>query len=231
MTDRRTYAREYARRKRNERWAAAAESETLCPRSLGNGHPCNYPLENRVVDRRTVPFCAQCDRKARGICIDCKTEPVEGLARKALRCALCKKFERAAAEDRWRKRHPGKVRQQWRARKRRLLADPVKRADELSRKKAWRLANPTRKKKYAKAYNRSESARAYQRAYRARKGAERASAERERLRRVRRGETVTHACVGCGAAIAGRPKKCEDCRARSVRAGRAVLFAHAEAAA
>lgn len=222
--DRKTYAREYARRARGKAWLQKAESATKCPRSLANGRRCKWPLENRMVNGVTEPFCAQCDRKARGICIDCKSAPVYGQIRKALRCQTCAKLERAAAEDRWKKRHPGTVRRQWHKRKKRLLANPDLRARELERKRAWRLAMPTKKAKYNRQWAQTERARAYQKEYRARYRALRADVERERQRRLRRGEIVTHACLGCRTPIRGRPKMCPTCKQKQMKEARALLM-------
>lgn len=223
MTSRRTYQREYARRRRKARWARHAEAVTHCPAMLGNRKPCRWPLENRLIGGVTVPFCAQCDRKARGVCIDCQRAPVAGTVGKALRCAGCKKLEGAAALDRYRKRHPGKIRQQWKRRKRRLLADPAARQAVLDRKRLWRLASPAAVKRHKLADNRSPRARAYQQAYRERMRQARAAQELDRYHQRRRGETITHPCVKCGAAITGRPKKCDACRQADYRAARAAL--------
>ncbi len=223
MIDRRTYAREYARKRRRQRWAERAAAAEKCPANLGRGRPCRWPLESRVVAGHTVPFCAQCDRKARGVCIDCKAAPVNGTARKALRCRACAKLERFAAQARYRKRHPGRVRAKWRARLKRLMADPEAHAKRIAAGKLWRLANPKKKAAYAKAWNQSATARAYHAEYRAKWSAERRERERERARLRKQGVVLSHPCVACGASITGRPKKCEACaRAAYVHARHAL---------
>lgn len=215
-------SRVYAERCRDKKWARAAMALSRCPRMLARGHPCRERLGSRVVAGETVPFCPRCDLKRRGICIDCKREPVEGTARKALRCGACKKLERGIAELRWRKRHPGKVKAQWR-RRRKVLRATGKYEQMLLHKKLWRLANPKAKARYAKAYNASEHAREYQRQRRARLGPEKRALERERLRLRKLGIVMTHPCVDCGAPISGRPKKCTACAQGTYRRARAIL--------
>jgi len=200
-----------------------AEAETLCPALLGNNKPCRWPLQSRLVGGVTVPFCAQCDRKARGVCIDCKAEPVVGTFGKALRCGGCRKLERMAAGQRFKDRHPGKIRAQWRRRKRRLLADPVARQASLERKRLWRLASPKAKRRYAKQWNESPTAKAYHKAYREARRETLAAKAREYGAAVARGETPTHPCVTCGAPVAGRAKKCEPCRTAAYQMARAAL--------
>jgi len=213
----------YAARRRREQWIAKAESRTTCPAVLGNRVKCGWPLENRLVNGVTEPFCPQCDRKRRGICLDCKSERVDGTPGKALRCRHCAKLEHVAAENRWRKKHPGKVRQQWRRRREKMRADGSYAAKVLERKKLWRLAMPTRVREHKKKWNSSEHARQYQRDYRARMAEERRTRERERCRMRARGLTMTHPCTSCGVELTGRPKKCETCRRRDFRAARAIL--------
>ncbi|MBW7934495.1 MAG: hypothetical protein H3C62_13005 [Gemmatimonadaceae bacterium] len=196
---------------------------THCHRLLTRGLRCGERLGNRRVNGVTVPFCARCDCKRRGICVDCRRAPVDGTPNKAVRCAACRKLETTEAQRRYAKRHPGKKRAQWRRRKRRLLADPALRARELERKKLWRLANPAKKKRWAAQYNHSESARRYQRRYRAEHAAEHRAQERERQALRRRGVAPTHPCVSCGVALTGRAKKCEPCANAIYRHARAVL--------
>lgn len=222
-----TYHREYARRKRHAQWLAAAALAEHCPATLARGVPCGWPLESRFVAGQTVPFCAQCDRKARGICLDCQTEPVYGRPRSALRCAACKKLALAAAEDRWRAQHPETVKAAWARRKARLLADPETYAAVTARKRLWRKANPTRVKKHKQKNHTSDRAREYYAAYRAAHRAEIAARQRERERLVRRGERPTHPCVDCQTPISGRAKKCDPCKRAAFVRARAILTGRA----
>lgn len=217
--DRRTYAREYARKRRRARWTEIAMNSERCPAMLGNKKPCRAPLQNRGG----TPFCPRCDLKARGLCIDCGTAPVDGEPRKALRCRTCKKLERAAAEDRWKKKHPGRVKAQWKRRKRRWQERPEEHAEALKRKRLWRQANPTRVRNSKGAWGRSAAARAYQKAYRARLSAERRERERERARLRKLGIIMTHPCTGCGAPLTGRSKKCDGCIRSAFTKARAIL--------
>ena len=214
--------RVYAERARDRKWVAAAMKSTRCPRMLARGHRCSERLQNRLIEGQTMPFCPRCDLKRRGICIDCKTEPVDGAIRKALRCAACKKLERGVAELRWRTRHPGKVRQQWK-RRRKMLRATGQYETMLERKRLWRLANPKAKARYAHAYSRSEHARVHQAERRLRIGPQKRAVEKERLRLRKLGILMTHPCHDCGTPLTGRPKKCDACRDRCYRAARAIL--------
>lgn len=220
----REYQREYARRKRRGAWLRAAVHAVRCPAMLSNQKPCRWPLTNRLVNGVTTPFCAQCDRKARGICLECRSEPVRGTVGKALRCTACQKRVRHDHAQKYRKRHPGKIRRQWRRRKARMLKNPVLRQAVLERKKLWRLANPKAVRRHKMRDNRTERAREYQKAYRERMRRLRAANELVRYHQRRRGEVVTHPCVKCRAAISGRAKKCEGCRTTEYRAARALLI-------
>jgi hypothetical protein len=170
MTDARTYQREYARKQRDAAWAAQAMHKTLCPRLLARGKPCRAPLESRFVDGATVPFCPQCDRKRRGICIDCRTEPVVGTVGKALRCGACAKIERLAAGDRYKQRHPSRLKKEWLRRKAALEQNPEAHREVLERKRLWRQARPERvaAQKKADALKHADRVAAYHREYRAR---------------------------------------------------------------
>ena len=224
MSDRTTYAREYARERRRQAWAAAAQDVLECPALLARGKPCRWPLASRFVHGETVPFCAQCDRKARGICIDCQVAPVVGTIGKALRCALCRKLENAAAQDRWRHRHPKKVKQMWRRRKAKLQADPAQYEAMLERKRLWRKANPKKVAKHKAKESRSERAQAYYAEYRAKYRERRREQMREYERRKRAGEITSHPCVRCGTSITGRPKKCAPCKQAEYQQARRVLL-------
>lgn len=216
MTYDREKARVYAERWRDKKWAAAAMDATRCPRMLSRGLKCNAPLGSRLVNGETVPFCAQCDAKRRGICIDCRTAPVDGTPRKAVRCAACKKLALLDSLRRYAKRHPAKIKAQWKRRVKRLRKNPAEYQAALDRKKLWRLANPKAKARYAKKSNVSDHAREYQRARRVRIAQEKRDMERERARLRKAGIIMTHPCFDCGAPITGRPKKCAAC-AESVR--------------
>lgn len=221
--DKRTYHREYARRKRREAWAQVAETKERCPAMLANQRRCGWRLENRLVAGVTVPFCAQCDRKARGICLDCQREPVVGTVGRALRCSGCQVIERYAAQERYHERHPAKRRRQWQRRKKRFLANPELHRAQLERKRLWRQASPKAKARYAKQYNQTESAKRYYKAYReARREHLRAQARMYQAAKAR-GERLTHPCMVCRTPVSGRAKKCDVCRRAQYTAARAAL--------
>lgn len=216
-------ARVYAERSRDKKWRAQAMKQMRCARLLSRNLRCNERLTNRLVGGVTVPFCARCDCKRRGVCVDCRVEPVVGTVHKAIRCARCKRLAQLDNGQRYAKRHPGKIRAQWRRRRKRLRENGGYEA-MLERKKLWRLANPKAKARYAKAYNGSAHALEYQRARRLRIGAEKRAQEKERARLRKLGIEMTHPCHDCGAPITGRPKKCTTCKARAYRAARATLL-------
>jgi hypothetical protein len=208
--DRTTYAREYARRRRDQQWEQDAMRAARCPRWLARGKRCNTLLKSRFVDGETKPWCPTCDCKSRGVCIDCRKAPVDGQPRKALRCALCKKIERQDATRRWVENNPGALKKSWQRRKKRLHADPTQRAQELERKKLWRHARPekVREQKRAYAERNREKLLAYHADYRKRKAAE--IAERERARYyAKHPERPSPTCRVCGVAVpydgVGRP--------------------------
>lgn len=218
--ERRQYAREYARRTRMRAWLVRASGGTdTCPAMLGNRIRCGWPLTSRLVAGATVPWCDQCERKRQGICIDCRKEPVVGAARKALRCGACKKVEHAAALDRYRARHPGRVKRVWLRRKARLTADEMERRRERGR--LWKLARPSKIKEYKR--KPWAGAAAYQAAYRERRREVRRELERERARQRAAGLTMGHRCTHCPVMLTGRQKKCDACRQRDYRAARAAL--------
>lgn len=214
----------WARRKRLKRWAAQAMGRTRCPAMLTRGLRCGAPLTNQLRNGETVPFCARCDLKRQGLCIDCGQRPVVGAVGRGVRCGACRKLASHAHQRRYRLQHPGKVKQQWRARKARFAANPDLRARELEKKRAWKHIRPSKARAYKKHWQESEASKAYQRAYRAR--------NRERIREKMRayckakygGAQPTHPCIrGCGAALVGRRKKCESCRAADRAAARALM--------
>jgi len=215
---------DWARRARLTKWFGLAEPLTHCPANLARGKPCRAELQNHKVDGRTVPFCAQCDRKRRGICIDCCREPVAGTVGKSLRCLMCRKLERCSAVQRFAKKHPARLRRKWQARKKRLLKEPGVWEARLERSRLWRLANPKAVAASKVAWNQSEAARAYQCAYRARMAEKRRQVERERARARARGDVITHPCSSCQTALVGRQKKCAACRTQQYRAARAAFI-------
>src|SRR5438270_928209 len=89
VADRRTYAREYARQRREAKLSALQRTSTTCPRQQGTGR-CGGLLETIILEGgRTRIMCPLCERRKRGICRDCP-RPVEGQVGRAIRCARCK---------------------------------------------------------------------------------------------------------------------------------------------
>lgn len=211
--DRTTYAREFARRKRAEKVAAANMSTLTCQAMLFRGKRCGTALRSRFVDGVTVPFCPTCDRKARGICIECDA-PVDGTPRRALYCALHRRLAQAQSYARWRKENRTALKRKHRTR----MKDPSVHADRLEYKRLYRKALPTKtaaeKKRY---YQRNrEHVLAYMAEYRARNREKRAAVERAR----HHGTLPPRTCLTCPTVLTGRPKRCPDCKAADRRMAR-----------
>lgn len=221
MTASQEYNTQWARRKRKRLWAERAQFAEKCPAMLGRGKPCNTRLESRFVDGVTVPFCPTCDRKARGVCIDCHTAPVYGTVRKALRCAVCAKLAVHAFHAKYRKSHRAKMRRKERER----AGDP----DRLEYKRLWRQSRPAKvaadKKRWQQ--ENQDKVRAYHQRYRAERRAERA--ERERLRH--HGKLPPRTCLSCDTVLTGRAKKCDFCKQEARRVARATIAERLERAA
>ncbi len=222
--DRRAYNTAYVRRRREARVAAANAHSVVCQAMLGNGHPCKTPLRSRFVDGVTVPWCPTCEKKAKGICIECD-QPVVGMRGKALRCALHAKLAKAASLERYRARNTRKMRTKEATR----MADPVVHADRLEYKRLYRKSVPGKVAKYKRQYyeRHKEKIDAYMAAYRAAR--REARCERERLRNA--GELPPRTCLTCPTVITGRAKRCAPCKHADRTHARAVLTARLESAA
>lgn len=134
---RRTYAREYARRKRERALSTERRATKKCPRRAGPGQ-CGGELDV-VIDLlgRAIISCALCERRERGTCRDCSA-PVEGTVRKAMRCARHKEEARSRQIRASGLRH----REEQRARNRERYHQPAVRARRIEYKRLWRKANP-----------------------------------------------------------------------------------------
>ena len=223
-TSRTVYAREYARRKRRQRWLQEAESATRCPAMLARRTPCRAPLQSRFVDSVTVPYCPRCEKKRAGVCTeDGCTSPVEGTVGKAIRCALHRKLARAEWSAVWRRKAKN-----LRKRKARDYARD-RSEDRKAYKRLWRAARPSKVRAMKRAdYERNrEKYLAYHRAYREARRAERAARERARAA----GTLEARTCVTCDTVLSGRAKKCEACKQAARRAARAAIEARLERAA
>src|SRR5690349_6881306 len=107
--DRRTYAREYARRRREAALNRARRTARLCPKRLGRFGTCGGLLEAIVLPGgRWELRCPRCELVNAGRCVDCGA-PVVGTVRKARRCALHLARERNAAADRFKREHRAEV--------------------------------------------------------------------------------------------------------------------------
>lgn len=212
----RNYNTEYARRRRAEQLAAANANASKCTALLARRTPCRTPLQSRFVNGETVPFCPTCDRKARGICIDCGTAPVDGTPRRSLRCTLCAKLAKQAQYRKYAERHPDRRRR----REAKRLADPEKRARKATFAKLLRILKPSKVAAYKKAdYERHREKRlAYHAKYREARLAERRAVELARYH----GTLPPRTCLTCPTVLTGRAKKCDACKQAARRAARSA---------
>lgn len=170
-----------------------------CPRRFGRYGVCDAKLAHDT-DRHgnNVTYCPRCERMARGICCDCPRR-VAGMVGRSRRCAECAHQERNAAGRRYDKRHPEHL-ARWRTEREQ---DPDRRQSDLEYKRAWRKANPekVRAQKRREALRQSPHSAAYHAAYRAARKGQRSAVG------------LGHNCP-CGRPLAGRCKKCDECKAR-----------------
>lgn len=204
--DRRTYDREWKRRKRAREMAARMAGATRCPARLSRTTICGARLELRISDiGASVLVCPLCERKRLGVCRECPAR-VAGQVGKALRCAKCaaramKRSERACYQ-----RHAD----EYRAHARAYHHRPDVRQRKADYKRVWRKANPEkiRGQKRREALRQLPSRRRYMAAYHA-----------QRQPRMARG----HTCLTCSAVLSGRAKKCEPCKTRDRQRAAATL--------
>ncbi len=205
--DRRTYAREYAQRKRDARFAAERRTAHRCPKRWGK-HPCGGPLTTTTDGHGgTITTCAWCERHARGLCLECP-RPVVGRAK---RCPEHLRIERSRAGKRYLERHGERAR----ARNRELYMRPEPRARRNAYKRAWRKLHPdlVKQQKRRVALRQPQHVLDYMRRYRAK--------HREHYRRTQlaryyqlhpvRPDTRCEVCGGdVGWSGTGRPaKRCD----------------------
>ena len=233
--DRRTYAREYARKRRARAFAERLRGAVTCPRKEGKHGVCGGRLETIVGEfGRTVVSCPRCIRRERGICRDC-TAPVVGAVGKALRCAQCKH----AALLRARRKSLEEHREETNARARELAQRPDVRARRLEYKRAYRKANPEKVRawKYREAVSEGRSRTRHLR-YHRRYNARKSRAEKKRAAALlayyaTHPERPVARCRGCAGFLdwtpapgRGRPPAwCDDCASpveqkRRVKLGR-----------
>ncbi len=205
-------SRESARRKRDRAMTKRRNGLQKCPRRFGLYGKCNARLIHEITREGYIRVCCPaCDRMTRGICADCPRR-VEGNARRARRCAQCKRREHDAAVERHRRKDPKHRRCLQRAAFARQQADPERRERSLSYKKAWRQANPekVRAQKRREGLRQSERHVKYHAAYRATRKEQRSAV------------ALGHDCA-CGAPLTGRTKKCGECKARTRRVAEVFL--------
>lgn len=134
--DRRTYHREWARRRRAKKLSQARLGRRTCPKRYGKYGTCGGVLEVVVMmGGRTRTTCPRCERFDRGLC-ECG-RPVYGQPRKARRCRECQVKEKQEAIRRYRVRHHAEVL----ARARKAYKDPEVRRRHCAYKVEWRKKN------------------------------------------------------------------------------------------
>lgn len=195
-----------------------------CGAKLTRYTVCDTVREARMVEGRSVLFCATCDRRQQGRCITCDA-PVDGTPKMALYCAPCRRLAQLATQERYRQAHRAELA----ARDKVRLSDPVRRAKAAARGKLHRFAMPGKTAQHARATyeRRREKVRAYSAAYRAAHGA----AERQRRAMRAAGVLPPRTCVDCPTVMTGRAKRCAACRATRRTEARALLAAMLERAA
>lgn len=214
------------RRARLERERLTAQR---CPKRWGR-FACGGPLRTSTDELgRTVLRCEWCDRKARGLCLECPN-PVTGKSR---RCDRCKQLERCRAGKRHRSRHHDRIC----ARERELAARPAVRAARKLYKRAWRKLHPdlVRAQKRRAALRQPARVLSYIKRYRAK--------HREHYRRIKLAryyrlhpQRPHLGCEKCGGPVpwSGRgrpPKRCDRCVFPCLRRQREARRAAAAAVA
>ena len=192
--DRRTYQREYARRRYEQRLAERRRGLGTCPRQFGRWGVCGGVLETTVLrNGATVTTCPRCDRFTAGLCRDCSSQ-VDGTVRRARFCAFHAILERH--------RHIVKYRTNNRAlvRRRAKLAARESRQRNSDYKRLWRAAYPEKVAAQKRRYflRQPQTAYAYAREY-------------HKTHRAHF-EEVRFCLGGCGRQVFGRTKKCRACK-------------------
>jgi hypothetical protein len=212
---------------RQARLARERLTAQRCPKRWGR-YECSGPLRT-VTDElgRTVVRCDWCDRKARGLCLECPNSATG----KSRRCDRCKQLERGRAGKRHRLTHHDRIC----ARERELYMRPAVRAARNGYKRAWRKLNreKVRAQKRRAALRQPQHVYDYMRRYRAKHREHYRRMELARYYRLHPRRPAPH-CERCGASIdwsgIGRPaKRCDRCvppcirRQREARRAAAAL--------
>jgi hypothetical protein len=209
--ERRTRAREYARRKRAERLAAVNASASACQKRLGRSAICGGRLETGTDGNgRASTVCRNCERQRRGICRECGL-PVAGAVGHAIRCA----HHLAEARRRGERKYAAGNRETLRRKAREFYTlDEARRERKNERKRLWRKANPEKIKEYKRQESLRDNTkrRAYHAKRRERERFDLAARERARYH----GVTELRTCIsdGCDIVVTHRKKKCQRCKAR-----------------
>jgi hypothetical protein len=221
--DRRTYFREWARRKRAKRLAAQRMSRRTCPRRFGRSGVCGAPLLVQTDGLgHLVISCSMCERMARGICRDCHL-PVAGKVGFARRCA--KHRDEAVRESLYRYARDNRelLRRKARNSYRKNRAVRQRRNDY---KRLWRQANPEKIRAQKRRASLRQNARTYE--YHRQYREQRREANRLRGRARYYGITEARPCVttDCNSRVTGRQKKCATCKTASLREAQNKLALH-----
>lgn len=211
-------ARRYAAQQRERKLAQRRMSARTCPRKFGRYGVCGAVLESDIVRGKLVVSCPACERFQRGVCRDCP-RLVDGMPRRARRCAVHTALAATMAGGAYRTRHREVVNRKAKL----FMRRPEVRARNTEAKRAWRQANPdkVRAQKLREVQRRSPQRVAYQATYYA------SHREEERTRRLarRHGTAPLRTCItaGCDIVLTGRKKKCTRCKARAAEAARVQL--------
>ncbi len=220
--DRRTYAREWRRRRQAAIVADRNLTRVTCGARLGQGE-CGGSLDILTDGSGGVTSsCRWCARRLAGLCRDCPA-PVEGRVGSALRCAEHKRAARLAAGARHTARFLEKRR---RSSRNNYRNNPARRQQKNEYKRAWRKANRDKVKlqKRREALKQSPKRLAYHAARRERQKAALALREKQRYHDCLAPRTCLTS--GCSTTVKGRVKKCTICKAADAMCAKDVLAHH-----
>jgi hypothetical protein len=145
VEDRRRYATEYARRRREQRLEQLRQTAQRCPKRYGPG-TCGCLLRAGTdAIGRTIVICDWCDRKKTGLCRHCSRPPY---ARRAVYCVGHKKQaqrQQMRASDA--RHHDERL-----AKGREAYSDPDVKRRRNEYKRLYRKANPDKVRAWKKQY-------------------------------------------------------------------------------
>jgi len=195
--DRNAWARDRKRQETAKRTAAKNANGNICQYGLGRGI-CGGTIRDATDGNgRLLRVCDRCERRKRGLCLDCNA-PVTG--KRSIRCARHKAEAKRMYVRRHHRRHLERVRKQAREYQRRVKEKAT------AYKRLWRAANPDKVNEQKRRDRLRGNNAARLRRYRAK--ARKPSVPMLRVDGLR-------VCVSCHEIVVTRQKrKCSKCRER-----------------